>query len=286
MANLRRGFYAVLPQRGLSRLGAWAARLRAGSLTTAFIRWFVRHYGVVMREAAEPDPNAYQTFNAFFTRALAAGTRPQPDNPTALASPVDGVVSVSGPIAEDTLFQAKGYRYSAAALLGDAEAAARYANGVFAALYLRPRDYHRVHAPLAGELRRIRHIPGNLWPVRPWAVQGVANLFARNERLVLEFVSEGTPWTLVMIGALMVGGLETVATGPIRRDRRQPDEWNLEIAPRAFARGEEIGRFNFGSAVILLFPRNTVTFSDSLCPGTELQLGGVIGTRNSELGTR
>ncbi|MGH8274614.1 MAG: archaetidylserine decarboxylase [Gammaproteobacteria bacterium] len=278
--NLRRGLYTVLPQHGLSRLGAWAARLRAGPLTTAFIRWFVHHYGVNIIEAVEPDPRAYRSFNAFFTRALATGARAQPEDPTALACPVDGVMSACGMIETDSLIQAKGIAYSTQALLGSKESAARYRDGRFATLYLRPCDYHRVHMPFAGKLQRIRHIRGRLWPVRPWAVEQIPGLFARNERAVLEFETRAGPCALIMVGALMVGGLETVVTGPIRRGRTEPDSWNLEAAPRHFERGEEIGRFNFGSTVILLFPPGGSTFDAVLVPGSELRLGQTISRRS------
>jgi phosphatidylserine decarboxylase len=277
LLNLRRGFYAALPQRMLSGFGARAARIRGGPFTTAFIRWFIRHYGVNMAEAANPNPRSYRSFSAFFTRALVNGARTMPDNPAAVASPVDGVVSACAAISDDAIFQAKGLSYSSAVLLGDTETATRYENGNFITLYLRPCDYHRVHAPLAGDLVRVRHIAGRLWPVRPWAVQALPDLFTRNERLVLEFATERGPFALVMVGALMVGGLETVATGAIGGGRHAPARWNLEAAPRRFARGEEVGRFNFGSTVILLFPENTVTLADSLVPGKELRLGQTIG---------
>lgn len=277
--SLRRIFYAALPQHALSRLGAWAANRRAGPLATPCIRFFVRRYGVNLLEAAQAKPRAYPSFSAFFTRALRDGIRPQPGDPAALASPVDGVVSACGAIEGDTLIQAKGIGYAARALLGDEESAERYRNGSFLTLYLRPHDYHRIHAPLAGDLRSIRHIPGRLWPVRPWAVEEVPGLFTRNERLVLEFDSEAGAYALAMVGALMVGGLETVVTGPIRRGRLEPRLWNLEDAPRRFARGEEIGRFNFGSTVILLLPPGGPALDAGLAPGMEIRLGQSLSRR-------
>ena len=279
MSGFRRSFYAALPQHGLSRLGALAARLRAGPFTTGFIRWFIHRYGVNIVEAAQADPRAYANFKTFFARALRDGIRPQPDDPAAVASPVDGVVSAGGAIETDTLIQAKGIGYSTQALLGDEESAAYYRNGSFLTLYLRPRDYHRVHVPLAGNLQSIRHIPGRLWPVRPWAVEQIPGLFTRNERLVAEFDSGAGRYALVMVGALMVGGLETVVTGPLKRGRLQPRIWNLEAAPRRFERGAEIGRFNFGSTVILLFPPGGPRFDTALAPGMELRLGQALSRR-------
>lgn len=253
--------------------------LRGGPLTAAFIRRFVHRYGVNLDEAAESDPRAYPNFNAFFTRALRDGARPLPADPAAVACPVDGVVSAAGSITHDTLIQAKGMGYLTTALLGNAQSATLYANGTYATLYLRPRDYHRVHAPLAGRLERIHHIPGRLWPVRPWAVERIPGLFTRNERLVLEFSSADGRYALVMVGALLVGGLETVITGPVRRGRREPASWNLEAAPRQFERGEEIGRFNFGSTVILLFPESSANLHPALTTGAELRLGQTLGRK-------
>ncbi len=283
MTTLRRSFYTALPHHAISWLGARAARLRGGALTAAFIRWFVRRYSVNLDEAAEPDPRAYPNFNAFFTRALRAGLRPLPDDPAAAASPVDGVVSAAGTLTDGRLIQAKGIGYSAAALLGNAETAAFYAEGNHITLYLRPCDYHRVHAPLASRLEYIHHIPGRLWPVRPWAVESIPDLFTRNERLVLEFATDEGRYALVMVGALLVGGLETVVTGALRRGRREPACWNLETAPRRFERGEEIGRFNFGSTVILLFPKGLANLDKALTPGIQTRLGQTIGALKPEI---
>lgn len=278
MAPLRRSLYAALPQHALSRIAARVARWDAGRLTSTFIRWFVGHYGVDLSEAAEPDPGAYPSFAAFFTRTLAAGSRPTPPEPNAVASPVDGVVSACGRIYEDTVFQAKGRTYFAAALLGSVQAAGRYRNGRFITLYLRPRDYHRVHAPLSARLTHIRHLPGRLWPLRPWTVAAVDGLFARNERAVLEFSAEGRPYALVMVGALMVGGLQTRITGPMQHAHSEPAEWNLETSPVTFERGEEVGRFNFGSTVILLFPPAQIDPAPDLAVGRPVRLGQRIAT--------
>lgn len=268
----QRAVFRILPHHLLSRLGGWAARRRAGPLTTAWVRWFVRRYGVDLAEAA---PGAYATFNAFFTRALRPGMRMQPADPAAAASPVDGVVSAAGEIRGASLIQAKGLDYSLATLL--ASDPQPYEGGSFATLYLRPHDYHRVHAPLAGDLIALRHCRGRLWPVRPWAVKELAGLFCANDRLVLEFTRAGGPFALVMVGALLVGGLETVVTGPVGRRRRDPRRWNLAGAPRRFERGDEVGRFNFGSTVIVLFGRGLVTLDRAaLAAGREIRLGQVL----------
>jgi len=274
--SLQRLFYGALPQRLLSRFGGRVARLRAGWLTTAFIRWFVRHYGVDLTEAESADASAYPSFQAFFTRSLRDGVRGWPGEAGAVASPVDGAVSAGGPVRDGTLLQAKGVTYSLGRLL-DADPDP-YDGGQYLTLYLRPHDYHRVHAPLDARLVAARYCPGRLWPVRPWAVESVPGLFAGNERLVLDFETGAGPMALVMVGALMVGSLETVVTGPVRRGRREPSRWNLSEAPRAFARGEEIGRFNFGSTVILAFGRGAAELDASVAePEREVRLGERIG---------
>jgi phosphatidylserine decarboxylase len=252
------------------------AHRRWGLITTSFIRWFVRHYGVNLSEATHPQASDYANFGAFFARALRTDARSWPTSETVVASPVDGVTSRAARLTDTTLIQAKGIDYSLGTLL--ASSAHPYADGHFATLYLRPQDYHRVHAPLAGRLTHIRHIPGRLWPVRPWAVAGVAGLFAQNERVVLEFSAPTGPYALIMVGALMVGSMETVVTGSIGGNRHQPSVWNLEATQREFSRGEEIGRFNFGSTVILVFGVNALEWDNAaLTPGREVRLGQPIG---------
>lgn len=270
---IRRLIYSLLPQRLLSRIAGAAARGRAGPLTRFAIRRFVRRFGVDLAEAAEPDLRAYPDFAAFFARALRPGARGWPAEQEVIASPVDGEVSASGRIEAGTLLQAKGLRYSAAELIGDATLAGTYDGGAFATLYLRPHDYHRVHCPLDGRLVAARHCRGHLWPVRPWAVSGVPRLFVRNERLALDFETDAGRYTLVMVGALFVGGIETVVTGCIRHDRLEPVAWNFSAAPQHFARGDEIGRFNFGSTVVLLFPPGMVEMGSGAMPGSEIRLG-------------
>lgn len=275
--NLQRLLFGALPHHLLSRCGGWMARRRWGALSTHFIRWFVHHYGADLSEAARPQATDYASFGDFFARELRPGVRTCPASETAIASPVDGVTSQAAALTGTTLIQAKGINYSLETLLGCPAHA--YNGGHFATLYLRPQDYHRVHAPVAGRLMRIRHIPGRLWPVRPWAVASVDGLFAQNERVVLEFETRAGPCAVVMVGALMVGSMDTVVTGLIRGGRHQPNEWNLETATREFERGEEIGRFNFGSTVILVFGPNALEWDNaSLVPEREIRLGQSIGT--------
>jgi len=189
----------LLPKQALTRFAGLVAHWRGGAATTAIIRWFVGRYGVNMAEAAEPRIEAYASFNEFFTRALRPGARPLAE--AAVVCPVDGAISQFGPIMGDQVFQAKGHAYSTTALVGgDAALAAPYAGGSFATLYLSPRDYHRIHMPCAGTLRRMVHVPGELFSVNPTTARGVPGLFARNERVVCQFANDqGRPlgWGLV-----------------------------------------------------------------------------------------
>ena len=189
----------LLPRQALTRLAGRVASRQDGGRTAALISWFVRRYGVDMSEAAEPDIRSYENFNAFFTRALKPGARPlaQAD----WVCPVDGAISQFGAIEGDQIFQAKGHRYSTTALVGgDAALAAAFDSGHFATLYLSPRDYHRIHMPCAGVLQRMLHVPGDLYSVNPVTARGVPGLFARNERVVCVFETQGQPWVLVLVG--------------------------------------------------------------------------------------
>ena len=249
----------LLPHRLLSSLAYRLARIRTRWFKQWLIELVIRKFGVNMAEAAEPNPLAYPHFNAFFTRALREGARPQPEHADRLSMPADGKISQAGPIEAGRIFQAKGQDYTAAELLGNADYAAKFDGGDFVNIYLSPRDYHRVHMPWGGRLTETLHVPGRLFSVAPWAVQAIPRLFARNERLVCQFETDFGPMAVVMVGALLVSGVETVwggeqippyASAPIRRDWRERDI-RLE-------RGAEMARFNYGSTVIVLTPRGAV----------------------------
>ncbi|MGE8589381.1 MAG: archaetidylserine decarboxylase [Alcaligenes sp.] len=254
--------FAVLPQYFLPKqaltefLGGLASKPLGGRTTWAIER-FIRRYQVDMSEAENPDPASYATFNEFFGRALRAGARPVADS--ALVSPVDGAISQLGAIRGAEVFQAKGHSYSTAALLGgDTALAARYQDGLFATLYLSPRDYHRVHMPCDGRLARMIHVPGELFSVNPTTARGVPGLFARNERVVCLFDSERGPFALVLVGATVVGSMATVWHGVVNASRDgQVREWNYQDQDVSLAKGEEMGRFLLGSTVVLLFPRDS-----------------------------
>jgi phosphatidylserine decarboxylase len=272
----------LLPKQALTRLAGIAAASQGGAVTTAVIRWFIRRYGVDMAEAAEPEPAAYPSFNRFFTRALKPGARPlaQAD----LLCPVDGAISQFGAIEGERIFQAKGHDYTATALLGgDAALAAAFHGGHFATLYLSPRDYHRIHMPCAGRLRRMVHVPGALFSVNPTTARGVPGLFARNERVVCVFDGLGDrpgPWVLVLVGATIVGSMATTWHGVVNPPRPgRLREWRYDDPPVQLAQGEEMGRFLLGSTVVLLFPPGPLQFNPGWAAGGAIRMGEVMAHR-------
>ncbi|HET9205558.1 MAG TPA: archaetidylserine decarboxylase [Burkholderiaceae bacterium] len=263
----------LLPKRGLTVLMGRGASKEGGALTTAVIRWFIGRYGVDMDEAADPDPTHYRTFNAFFTRALKPGARPlaQAD----LLCPVDGSISQFGALQGDRLLQAKGHLYTTRALVGgDATLAAPFENGHFATLYLSPKDYHRIHMPCAGRLRRMVHVPGDLFSVNPTTARGVPGLFARNERVVCVFDTAFGPFVLALVGATIVGSMATVWHGVVNPPRSgQLREWRYDDAPVELKQGDEMGRFLLGSTVVMLFPRGPLHFNPAWAPGDAVRMG-------------
>lgn len=255
----------LLPHRLLSRLVYWATRWTWRAWKDFLIARVIRAYRVDMSQALVEEPTAYATFNAFFTRALKPDARPLPDEARAFACPADGKISQIGVIAAGRIFQAKGQEFSAAELLGDEQAAAPYRDGQFVTVYLSPRDYHRVHMPLTGTLRETLHVPGRLFSVAPWSVDAVPRLFARNERLVCHFDGEQGPFAVVMVGAMLVSSVETVWSGleiPPYADSIVRKVWS-DRAIR-LERGAEMGRFNMGSTVIVLVPRDRVSWDAGL----------------------
>jgi phosphatidylserine decarboxylase len=251
--RLRAALLGLLPHHGVSRIVLWATRRRT-RLKDPVARWFARRFGADMDEAAERDPAAYPTFNAFFTRALRAGMRPLEGGEGTPVCPVDGRVSQAGTIAGERIFQAKGIDYDLRALVGGEHADAEpFRDGWFATLYLAPGDYHRIHMPLAGQLARMTHVPGRLYSVAPWTVRAVPGLFARNERVVARFDTARGPLALVLVGAINVAAIETVWHGRVTPPRRRSiTRTDYGAAGPRLERGEEMGRFNMGSTVIVL----------------------------------
>jgi phosphatidylserine decarboxylase len=266
----------LLPQHLMSRTMHGVARSTRPWLRNLLLRTVLRAYPQIdLREAAEPDPFAYPSFNAFFTRALKPGVRPLEGSERDLVSPVDGTLSQFGTVREGQLLQAKGLHYSAGDLLADESAARRYEGGGFACIYLAPYNYHRIHMPLAGRLSATRYVPGQLFSVNAATSRVVPGLFARNERVVCEFDTACGPLAVVMVGALFVGSIETVFAGeinpPVRRGGRVH---SVEAGiGRQIPRGEELGRFNMGSTVVLLLGNHATRFAARLAPGATLRLG-------------
>jgi phosphatidylserine decarboxylase len=267
----------VLPQHALSRIVHRIARSRAGALKNGLIGSFVRGFRPRMDEALEPDPQRYATFNEFFTRALKAGARSIAADPDAVVSPVDATISQIGSLESHRLLQAKNRYYALAELLGGASRwTDRFAGGEYATFYLAPRNYHRIHMPVDGRLVAARFIPGRLFSVNAVTAASVAGLFARNERIVCMFENARAPFAVVLVGALFVGSMATVWHGDVtpRRPRRACElPLDAPAAPRELPKGGELGRFNMGSTVILLFPPGIIAWRSDLVAGSRVLVG-------------
>jgi phosphatidylserine decarboxylase len=269
----------LLPKQALTALAGKFAGARAGGLTTAVIRGFVRRYGVNMAEAANPDIGSYPSFNEFFTRPLKPEARPLAK--ADFICPVDGAISQFGAIERDRIFQAKGHDYSVKALVGgDSALAGQFEDGSFATLYLSPKDYHRIHMPCAGRLRRMIHVPGDLFSVNPVTARGVPGLFARNERVVCVFEGDAGSFVMVLVGATIVGSMATVWHGVVNPPRPgHVREWRYDHEHRRFAQGEEMGRFLLGSTVVMLFPKSTLEFNPDWAVQRPIRVGERMGNR-------
>ena len=269
-----------LPQHLVSRLTHRLTRLRHPGFKDWMIAGFIRRFRVDMTEAEQPDHRAYPTFNAFFTRALKIGVRPVETAQDSIVSPVDGAVSQIGAIAGGRLFQAKGREFTAMELLGgDAQAAARFDGGAFATLYLSPRDYHRIHMPVGGTLRRMLHVPGRLFSVNPPTTRAVPRLFARNERVACLFDTDAGPLAVVMVGAMNVASIETVWAGEVTPPTRsEVRSWDYRPGEVKLEKGAELGRFNMGSTVILMFARDRIRWESGYGPGSTVRMGRRLAT--------
>ncbi len=263
----------LFPKQALTNFAGWVAGEERGRVTTWIIKRFVAKYQVNMGEALESDIGHYKSFNAFFTRALKPGARPIAE--ADLVSPVDGAISQFGPIEGDQIFQAKGHNYTTTALVGgDATLAAQFAHGSFATLYLSPKDYHRIHMPCDGRLVRMIYVPGDLFSVNPTTARGVPGLFARNERTVCVFDTARGPFVLVLVGATIVGSMETVWHGVVNPPRTgQLREWRYDDQDITLKKGEEMGRFLLGSTVVMVFPKPPLAFNPAWSPTRPIRLG-------------
>ncbi|HAX09146.1 MAG TPA: phosphatidylserine decarboxylase [Marinobacter hydrocarbonoclasticus] len=275
----------VTPQLAVSRLaGRLADSESTPALKNRVIKWFIGRYGVNMSEAAEPDFTAYPTFNAFFTRALKPGARTIDPAPETLTSPVDGAISQIGQISTDRVFQAKGQSFSLTELLGgDDERAEPFREGEFATIYLSPKDYHRIHMPMAGTLKEMVYVPGKLFSVNPVTAENVPNLFARNERVACLFDTEAGPMAMVLVGAMIVGSVETTWGGVVAPNSGKVTQWQYsgEDAVR-FEKGQEMGRFRLGSTVVLVMPRGAVKWQPNQVAEKTVQLGEAFGKLHVE----
>lgn len=272
----------ILPHHLLSRLVGYLARSEVPFVKNNFIKVFLNRFDINMSEAAQEDPYAYDNFNAFFTRALKDGVRPIDADAHSIVSPADGAISQLGPILGSDVLQAKGRHYSLYELLGgDSALAAEFTNGSFATVYLSPKDYHRVHMPFTGTLREMIYVPGRLFSVNQATTRQIADLFARNERAVCVFDTEHGPMVVILVGAMIVAGIETVFSGPVTPLARsvQRTRYALdEKGPIVLNKGDELGRFYLGSTAILLFPEGKVSFNPSLAADSPVRMGEKLGT--------
>lgn len=268
----------LIPQHGLSRLLGVFAASENHVVKRLLINAFMSAYGIDMTEFEGETAGDFAHFNGFFTRPLLPGSRPMPNDPKVVVSPADGTVSQAGTVSRGRLMQAKGREYSLAALLGGAAFGDGLTNGAFATIYLAPHNYHRVHAPYAGQLVETVEIPGRLFSVNGVTERHIPRLFVRNERLVLRIAASFGEYALVLVGAMIVASIRVNWPGPVspyrRRSSRNPDGvW--------FERGDEIGAFLLGSTVIALFPQGAVSLDEGIRPGQHVRVGSPIGTWNT-----
>ncbi|NNM59433.1 MAG: phosphatidylserine decarboxylase [Legionellales bacterium] len=271
----------VLPQKALSRLAGYAMESTCSWWKNALIRKFLKTYPVNMSEALNQDPFSYPTFNDFFTRKLQPAVRPIAHDSTAIASPADGTISQIGSICEGRIIQAKNTDFTVLELLGgDTSLAEKFKQGIFTTIYLAPQDYHHVHMPLAGTLRKMTHIPGTLFSVNQTAAEAIPRLFARNERVVFFFETETMPMVVVMVGAFLVRSIATPWSGTIAPSTNKTiNAIPYEPGEVSLAKGQEIGHFKFGSTAIVLFPEKMAQWLPHLQSNMSVKMGQAIGKK-------
>jgi phosphatidylserine decarboxylase len=270
-------FQNSVPKHLITRLGGNLAESENQQIKTRFINFFLRNFDIDMSEAEESDPTAYKSFNAFFTRALKPGIRPIDEASNSVACPADGAISQIGAISDGEVFQAKGKSFDVTTLLGgDAADSAPFQNGQFATIYLSPRDYHRVHMPIDGKLLKTIYCPGPLFSVNQTTAENVDSLFARNERLVSIFETAAGPMAYVMVGAMVVGGMETVWQKDVFTDRGTPLVTDYSDADITLKKGDELGRFKVGSTVILTFAKDAINWRQQFVASATTVMGEAI----------
>ena len=270
-----------LPRYAITLFINWLARVRIPAVKNTLIRRFISHYDVETHELNRQVPDGYVTFNDFFVRPLVPGARPIDNSPTSVVSPVDGTISAAGKIEKDRLLQAKHIDYSLANLLVTNTADVNhYSNGSFVTIYLAPKNYHRVHAPLSGHVRAARYVPGSLFSVNNVTVQNLSQLFVRNERLICHLDTDVGGAVLILIGALNVGTINTIWTGDLKPRRKGVIE-DIDLSNArselGFRKGALLGWFNMGSTVILLFPPKAVNGFNKVECGHSVRMGEPIG---------
>lgn len=277
MNKLKIFFQYILPKHAISVLAGKLADVKTPWLKNRFIKYFARAYSIDMSIAIEPKLTNYESFNHFFTRAIDLETRPIDMDTNGLSCPVDGAISQFGAVKSGRIIQAKGHQYSTSDLLGgDKELAANFNQGVFCTIYLAPKDYHRIHMPCDGELESMTHVPGQLFSVNPLTAQNVPNLFARNERVISIFSTPFGTMAMVLVGATIVGSIETVWAGNITPpSRKNIETWQYSTAEHSLAKGQEMGRFKLGSTVILLMENKEWQWAE----GTQLEADVILGQR-------
>lgn len=284
MDQLKITLQYLLPKHLLSRLVGYLAAARLGFVSHALIKLFIRAYGINMAEAKFENASDYASFNEFFTRPLKEGARPLVTDENLLAHPVDGAVSQAGAIDGDQLFQAKGHFYTVKALLGGDDAtAAEFQDGTFACIYLAPKDYHRLHMPIAGTLREMIYVPGELFSVNPLTAANVPGLFARNERVVAIFDTEVGPMSMVLVGATIVASIETVWAGTVTPPTgSEVFRWQYPAeGPNSvrLEKGAEMGRFKLGSTIVMTFAKDAIELLPTNFPGAVTRMGSAFATK-------
>ena len=269
----------ILPHHFLSTVMSKFTHSEIKVWKNLMISQIIKFYGVNMSESKEQNIDNFSSFNQFFTRELNPDVRPVTTVKNAIACPADGAVSQAGIIEQGKIFQAKGKSFSAIDLLGgDAERAKPFENGSFTTIYLSPKDYHRLHMPVKGTLTEMVHIPGRLFSVNTATTNSVPGLFARNERVACLFDTEHGPMALILVGAIFVSSVETtwhgVVTPPTIDSVRTWKYQNNEIV---ISKGEEMGRFNMGSTIIVLFGKDKIEWEESFKAGKTVKLGEMIG---------
>lgn len=269
----------ILPQHFLSKMMWRLTRCEYKWLLKMVVPLFIRLFKVNMEEAKNSDWKSYDSFNAFFTRELKEEARDISADEKTIASPVDGAISQLGKINADLIFQAKGHAYSLTQLVGNRDDLGKiFKNGLFNTIYLSPKDYHRIHMPVDGVLKEMIHVPGELFSVNPTTVDNVPALFARNERVICLFETALGPMAMILVGAIFVGSIETVwhgeVTPPTRKEIRN---WKYDDNEISYKKGEEMGRFNMGSTVILLYTNKKMEWNKELTAEDTVRLGEKIG---------